>query len=175
MSKNPPKPTPDNLVRVDRSCEVPSKFKAAFTLLEVMIAIAVLGIAMLALLSLHHTNLQSVIRGQELSTVSVLAQGIMSSAELERIPMVGRTSGDFQGLYSGAYSNFRWERNVEASAMFPDIRKVQVTVYYGPRFSRSFSLVEFLHDPTPQVPPGEGLSGSNAGQPLGRKGQGSRQ
>ena len=38
---------------------------AGFTLLEVMIAVGVLGIAMLALLSLHDSNLQSVMRGQE--------------------------------------------------------------------------------------------------------------
>ena len=39
--------------------------RAGFTLLEVLIAIAVLGIALLALLSLEHQDLQSVIRGQE--------------------------------------------------------------------------------------------------------------
>jgi general secretion pathway protein I len=138
---------------------------AGFTLLEVMIAVGVLGVAMLALLSLHDTNLQSVMRGQELSTVSVLAQGLMSAAELERIPMVGRSSGDFQSLDPAAYRNFKWERDVEASAMFPDIRKVQVTVFYGPHFRRSFSLVEFLHDPTPQTPPGQGLGGSPSAVP----------
>jgi general secretion pathway protein I len=143
-----------------------------FTLLEVMIAVGVLGIALLALLSLHDSNLQSVIRGQELSTVSVLAQGLMATAELERVPQIGRTSGDFQTLYPGIYRNFKWEREVEASAMFPDIRKVQVTVFYGPRFRRSFALVEFLHDPTPQTPPGQGLPGSPAGQQGGQGGGG---
>jgi general secretion pathway protein I len=128
---------------------------AGFTLLEVMIAVGVLGIAMLALLSLHHTNLQSVIRGKELSTASVLAQGLMTNAEMERVPRIGITSGDFQRLFQGAYRNFKWERDVEASAMFPDIRKVQVTVFYGPRWSHRFALVEYLHDPTPQLLPGQ--------------------
>jgi general secretion pathway protein I len=136
-----------------------------FTLLEVMIAIAVLGIAMLALLSLHHTNLQSVMRGQELSTAAQLAQSLMTNAEMERVPMMGTTQGDFQRLFPGAYRNFRWTRTVEMSAMFPDIRKVQVTVLYGPRFGRNFSLVEFLHDPTPQIPPGQQGQGA---PPLGQ-------
>jgi general secretion pathway protein I len=141
------------------------KGSAGFTLLEVMIAIAVLGVAMLALLSLHDTNLQSVMRGQELSTASSLAQSLMTNAEIERVPMMGSTRGDFQRLFPGAYRNFRWERTVEMSAMFPDIRKVQVIVFYGPRFRRNFSLVEFLHDPTPQITQGQQVPGGGLGQP----------
>ncbi len=137
---------------------VRSTLSAGFTLLEVMIAVGVLGIAMLSLLSLHDSNLQSVMRGQELSTASVLAQGMMSNAEIERVPLIGATRGDFQKLFpGGAYRNFKWERSVEASGTFPDIRKVQVTIYYGPRFRKRFSLVEFIHDPTPQRLPGQGL------------------
>ena len=97
----------------------PRSESAGFTLLEVMIAVAVLGIAMLSLLSLHDTNLQSVIRGKEMSTASVLAQGLMTNAEMERVPMIGTTAGDFQRLFAGAYRNFKWERTVEMSAMFP--------------------------------------------------------
>jgi prepilin-type N-terminal cleavage/methylation domain-containing protein len=123
---------------------------AGFTLLEVMIAVGVLGFAMLALLSLHDSNLQAVIRGQELSTAAVLAQGMMSNAELERVPIVGITKGDFQKLFPGVYRGFKWQRTVEMSGMFPDIRKVQVTIFYGPRFRHNFSVVEYIHDPTPQ-------------------------
>ena len=88
----------------------------------------------------------------------------MSIAEMERVPMIGTTAGDFQRLFPGVYRNFKWERSVEMSAMFPDIRKVQVTVFYGPRLRHSFSLVEFLHDPTPQIPPGQAGPGQ-MGQP----------
>ena len=42
---------------------------AGFTLLEVMIAVAFIGIGMLALLSLHNRNLHTVIGAQELSRV----------------------------------------------------------------------------------------------------------
>ena len=136
----------------------------AFTLLEVMIAVGVLGFAMLALLSLHDSNLQGVIRGQELSTAAVLAQGMMSNAELERAPMIGISKGDFQKLFPGVYRGFRWQRVVEMSGMFPDIRKVEVTIYYGPRFRHNFSIVEFLHDPTPQESPKDRKNG-RMGQP----------
>lgn len=135
-----------------------------FTLIEVMIAIGVLGIAMLSLLALHNQNLHSVIRAQELSRAALLAQDLMSEAELERFPPPGRTSGDFERMYRGMYRNYRWEREVTPSDMFPDICKVQVTIFYGPRFHSSYSVMEFLHNPVPipmpgQAEPGPGGSG----------------
>ncbi len=159
-----------NRGRSARAAVPPLSEPAGFTLLEVMIAVAVLGIAMLSLLSLHDSNLQGVMRGKELSTASVLAQGLMTNAEMERVPRIGITSGDFQRLFAGAYRNFKWERTVEMSAMFPDVRKVQVTVFYGPRWGKHFSLVEFLHDPTPQLLPGQPAPGGNpGGQPAPRR------
>ncbi len=124
----------------------------AFTLLEVMVAIAILGIALLGLLGLHHQSLQSVIRAQNATRASMLAQAVMTEAELERFPDLGHTSGDFQASFPGEFPDFRWERMVEASSMFPDIRKVDVLIQYGPGFTQNFSLVEFLHSPVPPDP-----------------------
>jgi general secretion pathway protein I len=121
----------------------------AFTLLEVMVAIAILGIALLGLLGLHHQSLQSVIRAQNATRASMLAQAVMTEAELERFPELGLTSGDFEASFPGEFPDFRWQREVEASGMFPDVRKVKVLVQYGPGFTQSFSLVEFLHSPFP--------------------------
>ena len=53
---------------------------------------------------------------------------------------------------AGEFPDFRWERLVSASGMFPDVRKVQVIVAYGPRLSQSFALVEFMHSPVPIDP-----------------------
>jgi general secretion pathway protein I len=123
-----------------------------FTLLEVMVAIAILGIALLGLLGLHHQSMQSVIRAQQATRASMLAQAVMTEAELERFPDLGRTTGDFEASFPGEFRDFRWEREVAASGMFPDVRKVKVLVQYGPRFTQSFSLVEFLHSPIPPAP-----------------------
>ncbi|MGH7905073.1 MAG: type IV pilus modification PilV family protein [Candidatus Binataceae bacterium] len=138
---------------------------AAFTLLEVMIALAVLGIAMFALLGLHHQNLQSVIRAHEVTQASMLAQDVLTQAELERFPLPGKTSGDFHALLSGKYPQYRWERTVTNSGLFPDLRQVTVTVLYGPGFARRFSLTEVLHNPAGFPPPnrnqGQGALGQN--------------
>jgi type II secretion system protein I len=123
----------------------------AFTLLEVMIAVAFIGIAMLALLSLHHRGMQTVARARELTQAAMLGQALMTEAEQERFPDPGQLSGDFQKMYPGQYVNFRWQRIVEPSAQFPDIRRVRITVFYGPGFQRSFVLTEFMHNPLPQL------------------------
>ncbi|HSZ23493.1 MAG TPA: prepilin-type N-terminal cleavage/methylation domain-containing protein [Candidatus Sulfotelmatobacter sp.] len=120
-----------------------------FTLLEVMVAMAILGIALLGLLGLHHQSMVSVIRAQQTTRAAMLAQAVMTEAELERFPDLGMTSGDFQAAFPGEFPDFRWARNVVESGMFPDVRKVQVLVRYGPKLSLSFELVEFLHSPIP--------------------------
>lgn len=122
---------------------------AGFTLLEVMIALAVLGIALLALLALHHQNLQSVIRARELTQAAMLAQYLMTQAELERFPSLGTSSGNFDRLFRGQYPNFKWQRTVADSGIFPDLRKVTIAIRYGPRQGRRFTLTEFLHSPSP--------------------------
>ncbi len=133
-----------------------------------MIAMAVLGIALLALLSLHHQSLQTVIHGQDLTRAAMLAQSVMSQAELERFPNLGISKGDFSALFPKEYPNFRWERMVVASGMFPDVRKVVVTVLYGPNLSRSFSLTEYLHSPVPIQIPGAQNPDQNPGQTPGQ-------
>jgi len=129
-----------------------SRRAAGFTLLEVMVAIAVLGVAMLALLTLHHQSLRSVIHGRDVARAGMLCQTIMTQAELEQFPRPGVTKGDFERFFPGKYRGFRWERNVQASGIFPDVRKVRVTVYYGPKYSKSFSIIEFMHNPLPEQP-----------------------
>jgi general secretion pathway protein I len=130
---------------------------SGFTLLEVMVAIAILGIALLGLLGLHHQSLQSVVRAQQATRASMLAQAVMTEAELERFPDLGLTSGDFEGWFPGEFPDFRWERDVVASGMFPDVRKVRVLIRYGPGLTQNFALVEFMHSPIPpdpNLPPG---------------------
>jgi len=120
-----------------------------FTLIEVMISLAVVAIALVALLSLQHQNLQSVIRAQEMTRAAMLAQSMMSQIEMGGFPPVATQNGDFQAMYRGQYPGFRWRRAVEPSAMFPDVRKITLTIFYGPGFHRRFEVVEFMYHPMP--------------------------
>jgi general secretion pathway protein I len=128
--------------------------RRGFTLLEVMVALAVIGIALLPLLTLQRQNLRSIVRSRDVTCAALLAQEMMARAELEKFPPLGSRSGDFQSFHPGRYPNFRWQRTVESSLLFPDLRKVTVVVSYGPHLSHSFTLVEFLHNPLPLPPNG---------------------
>jgi general secretion pathway protein I len=132
-------------------CRSSRRSQQAFTLLEVMIAVAFIGVAMLALLSLHHSGMQTVARARQLTQAAMLAQALMTDAEQSRFPDPGQLSGDFEKMYPGQYANFRWHRMVEQSAESPDIRRVRITVSYGPGFHRTFVLSEFMHNPLPQL------------------------
>lgn len=141
-----------------RSCAAPAPVApalAGFTLIEVMISLAIVATALVALLGLHHQNLRGVISSQERTRAAMLAQALITEAELERYPVLGQTSGDFRQLYPGQYPNFRWERAVQPTAVFPDVRKVTVRVLYGPRFRERFDLIEYLHNPLPPTPTGQ--------------------
>jgi len=120
-----------------------------FTLIEVMVAIAILGIALLGLLGLHHQSMQSIIRAEQATRAAMLAQAVMTEAELERYPDLGLTTGNFEASFPGQFRDFRWQRLVEASGMFPDVRKVGVLIQYGPGFTQNFMIVEYLHSPIP--------------------------
>ncbi|MGA2411577.1 MAG: prepilin-type N-terminal cleavage/methylation domain-containing protein [Candidatus Binataceae bacterium] len=124
-----------------------------FTLLEVMIAIAFIGIGMLALLSLHDRNLRSVMHTQELTRAAILAQALMSEAEAERFPALGKTSGNFERDYPGKFPGYRWEREVTETASLPDLHTVTVRIIYGHDTLRKFEVTEIMHNPTPAQPP----------------------
>ncbi|MFI5352733.1 MAG: prepilin-type N-terminal cleavage/methylation domain-containing protein [Candidatus Binatales bacterium] len=128
-------------------------FARGFTLLEVMISVAILSIALVALLALDHQDLLSVIHAQDLSRASLLAQALMTQAEVGGFPDLGTQTGNFQQMYKGKYPNFKWRRTVKKSGVFPDVHEVTITVFYGPAFSDSFGLVEFVHDPNPPETP----------------------
>ena len=82
----------------------------------------------------------------------MLAQAVMTEAELERWPDLGLTSGDFEASFPGEFRDFRWERAVAKSGTFPDVREVKVLIRYGPALKQNFLLVEFLHSPIPPDP-----------------------
>jgi general secretion pathway protein I len=169
----PPRPRPDPASAHDlqsllsaRPTVADRNFKRVevsrgFTLLEVMIAIAFIGIAMLSLLSLHDRNLHSVMHAQEMSRAVTLAQALMSQAETERYPDLGKTGGNFEKDYPGKYPGYQWQRVVSQTANLPDLRTVTVRILYAGG-GRSFEVSEIMHNPSPQPPANaSGQNGQN--------------
>lgn len=121
--------------------------RSGFTLIEVMVSLAIVAIALMALLGLQHQTLQSVVRASDMTTAALLAQEVMTQTETGQFPAIGVTTGNFESQHPRRYPNFRWERRVEASAVFQDIRKVRVLIHYGPRLRRTFELTEMIRNP----------------------------
>lgn len=101
---------------------------AGFTLLEVLVAVAVLGLALVSLLGLHVRNLALVERDQRVSDATLLARQVMTQAEVEGILDLGRTGGDFAAWYGDRFPDVRWEREVLDPGI-PGIREIHVRVY----------------------------------------------
>jgi type II secretion system protein I len=127
---------------------------AGFTLIEVMVSLAVIAIALMGLLGLQHSALESVVRASDMTKAALLAQEMMTQTEIGQFPNVGVTTGNFENLHPRRYPTFRWERRVEPSAVFPEVRKVTILIHYGPRLRRTFELTEMIRNPLAIPQPG---------------------
>jgi type II secretion system protein I len=82
---------------------------AGFTLLEVVVALAIVAIALVPLLRLHLLSLDATVRAQDLTTAVLLAQGHM--AAMGAFPDTGEAEGAFE---DPELSKFRWQTAVTA-------------------------------------------------------------
>ena len=67
-----------------------------FTLLEVLVAVAIVGIALVGLLRLHLLSLDATLAAQDLTTAVLLAEGKMATF-MAQSPQEGEDEGRFDG------------------------------------------------------------------------------
>ena len=70
--------------------------EAGFTLLEVLVAVAIVGLALVGLLRLHLLSLDATLAAQDLTTAVLLAEGKMATF-LAQSPREGEDAGPFDG------------------------------------------------------------------------------
>ena len=110
-----------------------------FTLLEVLVAVSILGVAIVSLLGLHARNIRLISHSQDMSVAGLLASRLVASTKAGNTPDVGTEEGDFNDGFSldlstadvdGVTSEdrFRWRRVVEPT-LEPTIRQVTVSVH----------------------------------------------
>lgn len=102
------------------------KRNAGFTLLEVMVALAIIGIALVAILRSLAMSVSVSNEAKSLSIGTLLAKGKMAEIESRGFPDIEEADGDFGEEYPG----YRWERNVSEIGI-EDLRKVVVRVLWG--------------------------------------------
>ncbi len=114
-----------------------------FTLLELLVALAILGSTFAVLLSAHTAAARRASEARHTFTATALAREIMSRTEVEGLPAFGKDNGDFGEGYPG----YRWEREVSDGPIpyFPDLKQISIRVLWGEgEATRSTDLV-FLY------------------------------
>lgn len=99
---------------------------SGFTLLEVMVAMAILATAFAAVLRLHSDSMDMVLASRVHTRALELAQYKMTELELAGLDNLGLQSGEFDDVAP----DYQWEVSVEPAAVAP---WSQVTVHVSNR------------------------------------------
>jgi type II secretion system protein I len=101
-----------------------SRRPRAFTLLEVMVALAVVAFAFVGLLGLHGRNIQLADRAVHYSRATLLARELLTQLQFEDPADIGSGSGTFE-----SYPEFHWDRTVDETT-FETVRRVTIRVFW---------------------------------------------
>ena len=112
--------------------------RGGFTLLEVLVAVTVLGVALVALLGLHARNVRLAAEERELTIAGLLASGLAAKTRAGPFPEEGALSGtfgdddgfggDFNEEYGGDLgSRYTWTRTVTKIGLI-NVHSVRVAV-----------------------------------------------
>ena len=104
-----------------------------FTLLEVLVAVAIVAIALVTFMGLHLRSLDATIRAQDLTTAVLLAQGKI--ATMGEFPNTGEEQGKFEGP---ELERFQWATSVTEHTLDAldggqtvTVRHMEVTVFWA--------------------------------------------
>lgn len=95
--------------------------RAGFTLLEVMIAIAIVAIGMSGIIVAQNNSLNVTFRAKRMSTVATLAKNIMIQTERETEGKVfDEVNNEKTGTFDAPYADYQWERKIK-KIEFPNL------------------------------------------------------
>ncbi len=100
-----------------------------FTLLEVVISVAILGVALMMLLSSVNRNIDIAGKSRDAQIAALLAQQMLTDIELEGFPAVREENGEFEN-----YTGFSWFLSVlpyNLSFIESNIRIVRVLIVWN--------------------------------------------
>jgi len=109
-----------------------------FTLLEVLIAMAILALALPILLGLRNWDLNLHAKASDITAATLLAQEKLIEAELSPVFPLGETSGAFQnpplgyqalGDTENRAEKYRWKRIVTTTPL-PAVREIKIQILW---------------------------------------------
>jgi prepilin-type N-terminal cleavage/methylation domain-containing protein len=115
---------------------------AGFTLLEILVAVAVLGVALTSLLGLQARNVRLTAEAQQLTVAGMLASRLVADVQAGDFPAAGSEEGKFVADENDVSSSFNhvfggtlaegmvWRRETLETGL-ENLRRVQVVVAAG--------------------------------------------
>ncbi|OGQ87968.1 MAG: type II secretion system protein GspI [Deltaproteobacteria bacterium RIFOXYD12_FULL_56_24] len=102
----------------------------AFTLLEIMVALAIISIALVALLSLGNRSIAVHSRLQHLTQATLLAQQKMAESELKARSGGVAQLNESTGTFAEPFADYQWRITISSTPL-PAVQMVTVTVLWG--------------------------------------------
>jgi general secretion pathway protein I len=117
-----------------------------FTLLEVLVAVAIIATAMVSLLALHGRNIQIVAYDQQLNRATLLAQVLLTRTLVaDPFPDPTQSSGNFE-----ADPDFQWQLQILPGAtrdLEEQVREIRVRVFWDPADPDAVRLATLVRKP----------------------------
>jgi type II secretory pathway pseudopilin PulG len=143
--------------------------RGGFVLLEAVVALAILGVASIALLQVRAQQIHVATQARELLTTQALAEDRLSAIRLLDYAMLEDPPDSLsEGVFPPPFENFTWTAEIGLIEDEYDLFGVEVVVL-GP--VERFPLRTLMHRPRSVLVSGEGaLGGSVAGDAAGGRG-----
>lgn len=133
-----------NEARPGRRIRSKAAGQRAFTLLEIMVALAIIGIAMITLLSLGNRSIAVHSRLQHMTQATLLAQQKMAETELEARNKGVAQLADSTGEFAEPFTDYRWRIAITGTPL-PVVQMVTITVLWGEEErNESVDIISFL-------------------------------
>ncbi len=125
--------------------------QGGFTLLEIMVALAIIAVAFVALLGLRNRDIVLHGEARAIIAATALAQQRMADATIGGFPDLGTSEGRFverhQEAADDAHARFTWRQEVSPTGLFSTdlVREVRVMVAWGePSRNERVDLVSYV-------------------------------
>lgn len=104
-----------------------------------MVALAIIGVAFVALLGLRNRDIALHERGRAMIQATVLAQQRLADVLVGGYPDVGASDGQFEE----EHARFTWHQEVQQTP-FEFVREVRVSVKWDPPHNEQVDLVSYV-------------------------------
>ncbi len=92
--------------------EIRNPKSKGFTLLEVMIAVAILALVIVSLLGLKNRSMEDVMKAERITTATLLAKRMMTETLIKKPQLPAEDEGDFpEDVYGNAYKDYQLEED----------------------------------------------------------------